>query len=842
MSFDSIDFTDGLPYYKRISYHKKKANNFKWVEECAEYIDRFYGQYTNLDYADKLNLNYDIAKGRGEAAMSQYQHGQSDRSLIDEGINVSTEKKKHFDILSPIFKSMSGEMQKRDLIAVASDISGYAQSLKKKKNLELYQQLLGQKMAPLQQEATQEIFLKHKIDNPQSLAPEEQKQIKFEIDELMKFKTPKDIDKFMRDDYKAPAEHLIQNLVDWYIREFDLKFKTDEAFKHLLLSGREIAHQTIQHYKPYCKILNPKGFTYYSEQNTFHIEDGEWWKYEEGITYSTMVNEMPEKSLKQMHDLITRGSVGSGDGVRRHIRGELPSEVSSVVAEINTSTDGAFLDMAPKNMASREGQSFISSLFAAFGNGENSDYNASTIRRALICYTAFTPVYYIRRKTKGGDLEGFWVGENYTKNKEKDYDVTKFWAKEYWQCKKVGSSNGIYYDKERVPFQNRSLSDPFKIIPPFVGVEYSRLFNNSPTVAPIDFGKPYQYEYNLVKNKQEELEQTNIGKVMFLPESFIPKDWSMGKFAKMMKLSKFAPINENSDTLNPAVAAQIMKSVDLSNTVEVDRFNARLDYIRRDAELAMSYSPSQLGTAPASMTATNNQQNIIQGSYKTEDIFALHNTFVRNLLNSGVTMIKNSLRDNKELREQIASDLGIAILEAEFKLLEQSDPTISIINDTEEIRNIESYKNLLQPMVQNGLVSSSDSIKIQFAKNSADLINLAEESERKAQKSREAQQKREQEEADKQRASIEKMAADVLALDKYKFDTEQQTRKEVAAIDATKFQRQADADANNIPDVVQNTLAKQITEDKDRTSDEKMAREKNETNLKIAKMKPAKTG
>ena len=145
-------------------------------------------------------------------------------------------------------------------------------------------------------------------------------------------------------------------------------------------------------------------------------------------------------------------------------------------------------------------------------------------------------------------------------------------------------------------------------------------------------------------------------------------------------------------------------------------------------------------------------------------------------------------------------------------------------------------------MVQNGLGSSSDSIKIQFAKNSADLINLAEESERKAEKAQESQQKREQAELDKQRAHLEKMAADIRAFDKYKFDKEQQVRVEVARIDSEKFQKQADSDANMIPDAVQNTMAKEVSEARDRTSTEKIAREDNETKLKIAKLKPAKTG
>ena len=110
---------------------------------------------------------------------------------------------------------MVGEQQKRELFAICKDISGYNQSLYKKKKLDLYTGYVKSNIhAPLQQQATQEILLKHQIQDPKQLKPEEQDQISFEIEELMKFKTPKDIDKFMTDDYKSPTETQLQEILN----------------------------------------------------------------------------------------------------------------------------------------------------------------------------------------------------------------------------------------------------------------------------------------------------------------------------------------------------------------------------------------------------------------------------------------------------------------------------------------------------------------------------------------------------------------------------------------------------------------------------------------------------
>lgn len=834
-------YDEGLPYYKRISYAKKVQKNQEWVEQCGEYIDRYHGTYTDAEQFKKYRLNYNIAKGRGEEAMKAYMN--NDISLIDEGINPSDQRLKHYDILSSIYRSMVGEQQKRKLKAIAKDISGYNVNLKKKKNLELYQEYMKQNIVgKLQDEATQEIFQKYQIINPLDLAPEEQQQIQSEIDTLVKFKTPQDIDNYMNNTWRSPSETMMQKLLDWYINEFDLKYIKDEAFKHLILAGKAAVHQGIKNNKPFVELLNPEGFTYLLEKNRHFIGEAEWWKYEKYVSYSTAISELDlgKKDFERLKDLVLNAT-GFGDGARRQITGELPDRLNKVVATINNATDGAFLDYSPKSNT-KEGQQFIGALYSLLGN---KDIDERAVRLTDICYTAFAKVHYVRRKDKTGNLVGYWVGENYKKNPELDYDMHTRWVKEYWQCRKLGHASGLYFQKERVPFQNRSLTDPFKIMAPFNGVEYSRLFDNSPHVAPIDFGKPYQYEYNVIKNKIEELDRTNIGKVFVLPESYIPHDWSIGKFSKMLKLSKLAPINENADTLNPAIASQILKSVDLGNNTDIQGYLNRLQYIRQEAELAMSYSPSQLGVAPASMTATNNQQNIIQGSYKTEDLFQLHKQFMNQVLTAGVNTVKVALSENQEMRAYLLDSIGISMKELEEAKVVQADVMIDIINDSEKVRELQSFKNLLQPMIQNGLISSSDAIRIQFQDNPAELLNLAETAERKAQE-RQREQMERQEKMKQEEMQIQmQMAKEAQEFEKYKFDEEMATRRYVAEVDSQKFLLQNDVDRNSQNDLLQKAAMDNEVKREKIKSDESIAKEKlkvENEKVKVMKMKPRLSG
>jgi hypothetical protein len=835
---DNLDRYFDIPYYQRISYEKKMADDAKWIEESCNHLKDYYTVTDDLNRYERYDRNYRIANGKGDDVIKEYarKFNSMNTTLMDEGYDINNMVHKNWDILSPIYKSMVGEAQKRKLNVVAFDTSKYNLNYRKKKHQEYYREFLkANHFNKLQSEATQQVYLKHNITNPLDLSPEEQQEIKFEIDEAVKFKTVKDIDDFMKNDYQSPFESQIQNLIDWYIKTYKIKFLTDESFKHFLLTGKEIAYQGIKHLKPFIKMCNAKGFKYKAKPNSYFIEDGEWWIYEEFDTYSSVISELgSDKDIREkLNDLMT----GSESGYRRQITGKVPNEMNRVVATINNATDGAFLEYAPQDLSSREGQAFINSLYSMLGY---TNAGVDMIKRTHYCFTSFDKVYLVYRKNKNtNDLEPFWVGENYEFNEETDYSISEHWAPAYYEATTYGQSNNIFTNKKRIEYQNRDINDPFKIIAPYTGIEYSKLFDNAPSVAPIEFGLPYQYDYNIVKASIETFDRTNIGSVLGLPGSIVPHDWSLGKYTKTMMEGKIAYIDDaNID--NPNLVSTLFKSVDLSNNSQIQFNINRLEHIKRDAESVMSYSPSTLGQAPASMTATNNQQNIIQSSYKTEDIFNLHNTFITNLLNSSINIIKICLQENKELRSYLLSDLGSAIMDVDFDKLMQSDAFVQVINDTENMEDLRSFKDLLHAMVQSEMVTMSEAAMIQFNKNPAAFINLAKKSERKAEERRQEELRLQQEQADKDREIQLAIAERQLAEQARQFDRTDETKRYIADKQSMQWAIAQDVDMNKIPDSVQNALIKQETELEKAKIDKEIAEKKLRNDIKLASMKTSK--
>jgi len=643
----------------------------------------------------------------------------------------------------------------------------------------------------------------------------------------------------MNNKFRSPSETMIQEMLDWYIMHFDIKFKTDESFKHLLLSGIEVARQTIDsNNRIICDILNPKGFTYYAKDNTFFIDEGEWWKYEEDISYIDLVSSIPADStlLKELHDVASKYGISSKDYARRTMRGEAPEGVNEILSEfINAGNGGPFTDTAYNDLGSPEGQGFLAYMYRTYGASGNTG-TSQLIRKANICYKSFDPVFLVERyNNKLDKLDQFWVGENYEKNPELDRRVTPYWAPAYYSADKLGAESSFIYNKQRIPFQNRSVNNPFDIVSPYTGVEYSRLFNNAKPVAPIDFGKPSQYEYNHVKKKMEEADKRDVGRVFAVPESFIPQDWDYERFVGFIKETGIVPINENNSSLNPAISAQILKSIDITTNDYQAAYQNRLEYIKREAETNMSYSPSQLGQAPPSLTATSNQQNIIQGSYKTEDIFSLHAMFVNKLLSNGMVMLKNALLTDDDLRKALLSIPSLAALEVDDKMLFESTPFIKVLNTTDEVAAVKDVVNLLQPMIQNGVIKNiSEVIKMRFKKNSAELLNVAEEAERKVEAQMQAERKTQLEESEKNRQMQIQINKDNLASEKEKWMYQEETKRYIADKDYEKWVRQTDVDQNQVPDSVQVAMVKANIDNESQDKQRDLERDKIKSNEKIA--------
>lgn len=252
------------------SYAKKKANDFKWVEDMATYIYQDGG--VSQEEIAKIKLNADFYNGRGDHAVNHLVDSYANSNIAVEGLEYNLDDIQHHDIISNIAKAMVGEQQKRPLNPVAIDTSTQSSNDRKRKRLELYQEYIQQRIvAPLKDKILQQYMMEHQITDPYQLTPDEQKQMEAEVAQRQQHNTPEEIDDYMRKNYKGASERQAQELINFLMEELDIKFLTDQNFKTMMYAGKQIYRIGVRNHEPFLEVCNPIGFSYQKSPEKFFL-------------------------------------------------------------------------------------------------------------------------------------------------------------------------------------------------------------------------------------------------------------------------------------------------------------------------------------------------------------------------------------------------------------------------------------------------------------------------------------------------------------------------------------------------------------------------------------------
>lgn len=802
--------------YHKISYDQKKANNYKWIEENARFIsDAAIGTTLSVNnYNADLRKYYQIANAEGEEDFRAVQQSKN-KILTELGIE-SNGRVKYYDITRKVLTRMWGENQKRKLKGIAQDKSKYNMTFKNLKEQQLIQSLVQTNLIDkLVQQEEQALLMQYGIQDIYSMNPDEQEQFKLEVDQKVAFKTPNDVKRYMRKEYKSPTETELQTLIEWGITEFNLKTLLDEAFKDLTIAGFQVLFQEVRNKLPYIEPVNPVNFRFYNPTSSRNIEDSEWFVHEKNCSYPDFINNyiQDEKEFKQLIELLNNYGT---DDPKRQFNGEahpniikaMQNSAIAPAAIIDPRTNETFYDLA--NVNNPKSGKFYEAIGLLLGSGNNNGV-VDTVSVRHVVFSSLDKLYYIERidPENPNRLKGYWVGENYEPDNKVDYSVTERWVKALYEDTIAGQGGGaLHLRKGRVAYQNRSINNPFKLYAPYIGTVYSKLHGNTKPISPLSLSKSFAYEYNVLKDKIRELDEVNIGKVLAMSLAGLPDNYTAAKYHALMKHTKLALIDTTNPEFNPGIDGNLTKGVDLSQDSDIARTLDRLDRIERECMEAMSYSPAQMGLAPASSTATVNQQNIIQSSYATEDIYSLQRDFEQRVLNAFGNTIRNALRENDYLREKLLNDYSQQNLLLDESVLSAADLFVLIANDIDEIKSIESAKNYIQPMLQNQLIGFADAIKLQNANDPVTMLNIAEEAEEKRDKAMQEQAAEDRRRFDEELKIKDQDRKDRLELEHRKLEIQLLGYE----LDSLKFQKAADADENKIPDSVQAAEIKSKTD------------------------------
>ena len=130
----NISNRDKFSPHKYIPYSQKKANNFKWLEELADYYEYFADDAERQALIEKYKRNYDLYNGRADMARYIQESTPFELQMLNYGEDNDYSKIRHHPVIDTVAKSIVGEQRRRNLNAVIfnSNIDGINQRRRKR--------------------------------------------------------------------------------------------------------------------------------------------------------------------------------------------------------------------------------------------------------------------------------------------------------------------------------------------------------------------------------------------------------------------------------------------------------------------------------------------------------------------------------------------------------------------------------------------------------------------------------------------------------------------------------------------------------------------------------------
>lgn len=608
---------------------------------------------------------------------------------------------------------------------------------------------------------------------------------------------PEAIQKYLTKDYKDIAERTAYHTLQYLKRKLNLPHEFYKGWKDALIGGEEIYYVGIRNGQPYVERVNPMYFDYEKSVDLEYIHDAAWCcrKMIMSATeiYDRFYDKMSEKQLNELLELIDEKP---GSGMTPQV-GKSELDYNHVkLHKLNSFTDNPF------------------------------DTDQITVYHC--CWKSFKKIGFVTLiNEETGEVEEYQVDEDYKVTGEEE-SVDWKWIIEVWEGYRIGDD--LYIGIQPLEYQHISADNPNSSKLPYTGVLYNN--TNSKPRSLVSMMKPLQYMYIVVWYRLELAMSRDKGKVPVVDVTQIPK--SMGidvnkwmHYLGALGVAFINPYEEGWEVpgREGGRAAQFnqFQAWDLSMANIIDQYVNLMAKIEDMVAKLTGITPQRQGSIAASELVGNTTQAITQSYHITEPWFWTHNQVKKEVLTMLLDTAKVAWKDNKTCLNYILDDATRAFITLSDDFF-YSDMDVFVEDSTKNRQDLDQLKQLLQPAMQNG-ASLLDIAEIITMDNINMIKDRLEDIEQKRMEQMQQQQQAEQEAqqqliAEQNRVKEEELMLKEaeMELEKYKIDTEAQTKITVAQLNAYRNIENMDQDGNGVSDVIE--IGKQALAERKQIADE----------------------
>ena len=744
----------------------RSAKGKKWGQTCIDELEKI--TYSEMEYNGRSSryrkqVNYDLYNGKLDQGDFQY-------VLNPFGVNEAEfpAKMQHYDIISPKLQLLMGEEIKRpfNFKVVSHDPDAISRLEAMKKDM-LMEFLYSVVVPPQEQEA--------QMQEQQQLAETDPEKAA-----MSKPKTPAEIEKYINYDYQDIRETVAQRILEYLVREDDLEVKFNQGFKDALIAGEEIYWVGDISGNPTVRVCNPLDIRVILDPDSPYIEESQAVIEERWLTLSTVMDEYYQSLTPKDLDRLESGTNrGTDQGGVNYPYSEF--NIVNVDRVLDTVGNGTF-DPAAIRSYRRDGMIRVIQVewksMRKIGLVTYTD-EAGTEQQDIVDEIFEIPEY----AEKKGDV---WFFDG--------VELKWYWVNEYWEGTKIAED--IYVNIQPKKNQRRDMNNPSDVKSGYVGYIYNE--RNSESISLIDRMKPFQYLYNIIYYRTELAIAKSKGKVALMDISQIPSSegWDVSKWMYYLESMGVMFINsrEEGNRSRDQAPFNQFQSVDLCRGSYINTHVQLLDQIKTELGELSGVSRQRQGQVTSSELVGNTERAVTQSSHITEYWFYNHNECKKRVLSALVDVAKMSYRNGKKI-QYIGDDMQRTFLNIEADGFTNSSYGVFVSNSAKDDKALETLKGLAQSALQAGVVSFSDVAKIL---NSDSIVKVKKELEASQAKAEQKAQENQQAEAKSaQQVEQAKQQFEMMKEDREDQRTtmDNQTRIEVARINAEA--KMIDADENN---------------------------------------------
>ena len=682
-------------------------------ERCMDSLETIgKSQYSsNL----KLIENYEMIKGR--FIFSHYFQTEGYDSMLNQ-LNAEFELPnylRHYDIISPVINTLSGEWQKRPDIFKIVQIGDGATNEYLRKKVELTKNYIFNK---INAEINNKL-LQQGIDvNKQDFSSEEEaQQYQEQIGQMRQTLTPKEIQKYMDTEFLTQAEIWGQNQYQYDREVFNLPEKEKIEFEDMLIADRAFRHFYLTPTGYAQETWNPINVFFHKSPDTQYIEDGDYVGRIFNLSISTIIDRygylMSKEDFKLFSEYGKEDKTKWADSEFNWVydnymfpfKGYPAYDIMKNSWNVPPSTsdipqlDERFYNQLSDDSFFRDKEGFY---FVTEGYWKT--------QKKLIKITYIDEELgqkVVKIVDENFIIPDYFVESNYIFDDEHDINTyCETWINEVWKGIKLNTAvdknlkKDLYLGVGPNDFQFKGDLNIYGCKLPVCGQIFS--MRNSRSMSLVDMMKPHQIGYNVAMNQLYQIAEKEVGMFVVMDVNMFPnsKDWGgEDNWDKWMLIAKnlgLMPADTSPQNIKNSLSATggfLPKVIDLNLASQmVSRMNMA-KFFEEQALKQVGFNQYRTGDFAASSTATGIQQGQAKSYSQTESLFTNFSNYLRRCAQMGLSMAQYVQSQKNDIAiTYIKSDLNRAFIKILGTELLLADLGVMASNNQEHLRQLEMIR------------------------------------------------------------------------------------------------------------------------------------------------------